>query len=77
MIIVGYMVGSIFGLLTAIGGEMVSASDQGGLGHQLVFFSSLIRMANVGAVILIIAVLGVSIYVVFFFIGKRWASWEA
>ena len=77
MIIVGYMVGSIFGLLTAVGGEMVSASDQGGLGHQLVFFSSLIRMANVGAVILIIAVLGVSIYVVFFSIGKRWASWEA
>jgi NitT/TauT family transport system permease protein len=77
MIIVGYMVGSIFGLLTAVGGEMVSASDQGGLGHQLVFFSSLIRMANVGAVILIIAVLGVSIYVVFFLIGKRWASWEA
>ena len=77
MIIVGYMVGSIFGLLTAIGGEMVSASDQGGLGHQLVFFSSLIRMANVGAVIFIIAVLGVSIYVVFFLIGKRWASWEA
>jgi NitT/TauT family transport system permease protein len=77
MIIVGYMVGSIFGLLTAVGGEMVSASDEGGLGHQLVYFSSLIRMANVGAVILIIAVLGVSIYVVFFLIGKRWASWEA
>jgi len=77
MIIVGYMVGSIFGLLTAVGGEMVSASDQGGLGHQLVFFSSLIRMANVGAVIFLIAVLGVSIYVVFFLIGKRWASWEA
>jgi NitT/TauT family transport system permease protein len=77
MIIVGYMVGSIFGLLTAVGGEMVSASDQGGLGHQLVYFSSLIRMANVGAVILIIAVLGVSIYVVFFLIGKRWASWES
>jgi NitT/TauT family transport system permease protein len=77
MIIVGYMVGSIFGLLTAVGGEMVSASDQGGLGHQLQFFSSLIRMANVGAVILIIAVLGVSIYVTFFLIGKRWASWES
>jgi NitT/TauT family transport system permease protein len=77
MIIVGYMVGSIFGLLTAVGGEMVSASDQGGLGHQLIFFSSLIRMANVGAVIAIIAVLGVSIYVTFFLIGKRWASWES
>jgi NitT/TauT family transport system permease protein len=77
MIIVGFMVGSIFGLLTAVGGEMVSASDQGGLGHQLVYFSSLIRMANVGAVIFIIALLGVSIYVVFFLIGKRWASWES
>ncbi len=77
MIIVGYMVGSIFGLLTAIGGEMVSASDQGGLGHQLIFFSSLIRMANFGAVILIIAALGVSIYVTFYLIGRRWASWES
>jgi NitT/TauT family transport system permease protein len=77
MIIVGYMVGAIFGMLTAIGGEMVSASEQGGLGHQLVYFASLIRMDNFGAVLLIIEVLGVSIYVVFYFIGKRWASWES
>ncbi len=77
MIIVGYMVGSIFGLLTAVGGEMVAASEQGGLGHELVFFSSTIRMANFGATLLVIAALGVSIYVVFYFIGKRWASWEA
>lgn len=76
MIIVGYMVGAIFGLLTAIGGEMVSASEQGGLGHQLIYFSSLIRMENFGAVLLIIEALGLSIYFVFYFIGKRWASWE-
>jgi len=77
MIIVGYMVGAIFGLLTAIGGEMVSASEEGGLGHQLIYFSSLIRMENFGAVLLIIEVLGLSIYFVFYFIGKRWASWES
>ena len=77
MIIVGYMVGAIFGLLTAIGGEMVSASEEGGLGRQLIYFSSLIRMENFGAVITIIAGLGISIYVVFYFIGKRWASWES
>ena len=76
-IIVGYMVGAIFGLLTAIGGEMVSASEQGGLGHQFIYFSSLIRMENFGAVLLIIEVLGLSIYFVFYFIGKRWASWES
>jgi NitT/TauT family transport system permease protein len=77
MIIVGYMVGSIFGLLTAIGGEMVAASERGGLGRQLIYFSSLIQMDAFGGVILLLAALGVLIYVIFFFIGKRWASWEA
>jgi len=77
MIIVGFMVGSIFGLLTAIGGEMVAASEQGGLGKDLVYYSSLARMSEFGATILIIAMLGVLIYVLFYFIGKRWASWEA
>jgi NitT/TauT family transport system permease protein len=77
MIIVGYMVGSIFGLLTAVGGEMVSASEKGGLGERLVYYSGLIQMDAFGAVILIIAALGVLIYVSFYFIGKRWASWEA
>jgi NitT/TauT family transport system permease protein len=77
MIIVGYMVGSIFGLLTAVGGEMVSASEEGGLGHQLIFFSSTIHMAEFGATILVVAALGIAIYIVFYFIGKRWASWEA
>ncbi|HEY1368946.1 MAG TPA: ABC transporter permease subunit [Gaiellaceae bacterium] len=77
MIIVGFMVGSIFGLLTAVGGEMVAASEQGGLGRDLVYYSSLARMSQFGATILIIAILGVLIYVVFYAIGKRWASWEA
>lgn len=76
MIIIGYMVGSIFGLLTAISGEMVAASERGGLGHLLLYFASLARTAEFGAVILIIAALGVAIYVIFYSIGKRWASWE-
>lgn len=77
MIIIGYMVGSIFGLLTAVSGEMVAASERGGLGHLLMYFASLARTPEFGAVILIIAGLGVAIYVIFYFIGKRWASWEA
>ncbi len=77
MIVVGFMVGSIFGLLTAVGGEMVAASEAGGLGERLVYYSSLARMNEFGAVISIVAVLGVGIYVLFYFIGKRWASWEA
>jgi NitT/TauT family transport system permease protein len=77
MIIVGYMVGSIFGLLTAISGEMVSPSSQGGLGRQIVFFAAALHMPEVGATLIIVSALGVAIWLVFRFVGKRWASWEA
>lgn len=75
MIIVGLMVGSIFGLLTAVGAEMVGGKN--GLGNQLQVYASLIRMAQFWAIILLIAFIGVTIYVIFFWIGKRWASWQA
>lgn len=75
MIIVGLMVGSIFGLLTAVGAEMVGGSI--GLGQRLSYYSSLIQMPNFFACILVLAVIGISIYVLFFWIGKKWASWES
>lgn len=75
MIIVGLMVGSIFGLLTTIGAEMVGGAE--GLGNRLTYYSSLIRMPQFFAIILILATIGISIYVFFFWLGKRWASWEA
>ena len=53
MIIVGLMVGSIFGLLTAVGAEMVGGAE--GLGNRLTYYSSLIRMPQFFAVILILA----------------------
>lgn len=74
MIIVGLMVGSIFGLLTTIGAEMVGGAE--GLGNRLTYYSSLIRMPQFFAIILILAIIGISIYVFFFWLGKKWASWE-
>ncbi len=74
MIIVGLMVGSIFGLLTTVGAEMVGGAE--GLGNRLTYYSSLIRMPQFFAIILILAIIGISIYVFFFWLGKRWASWE-
>ena len=74
MIIVGFMVGSIFGLLTAVGSEMVGGG--GGLGNRLVYFSSLVRMANFGAVLVLIAALGVALYSFFTFINRKYASWQ-
>jgi NitT/TauT family transport system permease protein len=74
MIIVGLMVGSIFGLLTTVGAEMVGGAE--GLGNRLTYYSALIRMPQFFAVILILAIIGISIYVFFFWLGKKWASWE-
>ena len=74
MIIVGLMIGAIFGLLTAVGAEMVGGGF--GLGNRLTYYSSLIKMPHFFAVILILAFIGISIYVIFYWIGKRWASWE-
>lgn len=75
MIIVGLMVGGIFGLLTAVGAEMVGGGM--GLGTRLNYYSSLARISSFFAVIVIIAVIGISLYVLFYFVGKKWASWEA
>ena len=75
MVIVGLMIGSIFGLLTAVGAEMVGGSS--GLGNRLAYYSSLIQMPQFFACILVLATIGISIYVLFYWIGKRWASWEA
>jgi NitT/TauT family transport system permease protein len=74
MIIVGLMVGAIFGMLTTVGAEFVGSSD--GLGTRLAFFSSRIRMADFWAVIVILAIMGILIYMFFFWVGKRWASWQ-
>lgn len=75
MILVGLMVGSIFGLLTAVGAEMVGGGF--GLGNRLTSYSSMIQMPQFFAVVLILSILGILIYILFFLIGKKWASWEA
>jgi NitT/TauT family transport system permease protein len=75
MIIVGLMIGAIFGLLTAVGAEMVGGGF--GLGNRLTTFSATLQMADFFAVILILSIMGILIYVFFFLVGKKWASWES
>ncbi|MAQ85053.1 ABC transporter permease [Psychromarinibacter halotolerans] len=75
MILVGLMIGAIFGLLTAVGAEMVGGGF--GLGNRLTTYSSMIQMPQFFGVVLMLSALGILIYVIFFLIGKKWASWEA
>jgi NitT/TauT family transport system permease protein len=75
MILVGLMIGAIFGLLTAVGSEMVGGGF--GLGNRLTTYSSMIKMPQFFAVVLMLSALGILIYLIFFLIGKKYASWEA
>ena len=75
MIVVGLMIGAIFGLLTAVGAEMVGGGF--GLGNRLTTYSATLQMPQFFAVIVILSILGILIYITFFLIGKKWASWEA
>lgn len=75
MIIVGLMMGAIFSVITAIGAEMSGGGF--GLGSKLTTFSSTLRTAEFFAVILILAVMGICIYVFFSWLGKKLAGWES
>ncbi|MCY4542714.1 MAG: ABC transporter permease [Rhodobacteraceae bacterium] len=75
MILVGLLVGSIFGLLTTVAAEMVGGAD--GLGSRLTYYSSMVRMPQFFAVILLLATIGISFYAFFYWVGKKWAGWQA
>ena len=75
MILVGLMIGAIFGLLTAVGAEMVGGGF--GLGNRLTSYGSMIQMPQFFAVVLILSILGILIYVFFYLVGKKWANWDA
>lgn len=75
MVIVGLMIGAIFGLITAVGAEMAGGGF--GLGSRLTTYSSVIRMPEFFACILVLALLGILIYLFFFWLSKRLAGWES
>jgi NitT/TauT family transport system permease protein len=75
MVIVGLMMGAIFGLITAVGAEMAGGGF--GLGSRLTTYSSVIRMPEFFACVLVLSLLGILIYVFFVWLGKRLAGWES
>lgn len=74
MVNVGLLVGGIFGLITAVGSDMVGGKT--GLGNRLAYYSSLARMANFFAVVILISIIGISIWIVMANVGRKWASWS-
>ena len=75
MVIVGLMIGAIFGMITAVGAEMSGGGF--GLGSRLTTYSSTLRMPEFFACILLLAATGITIYAFFFWLGKKLAGWES
>lgn len=74
MVMVGLMMGAIFGLITAVGAEMAGGGF--GLGSRLTTYSSVIRMPEFFACVLVLSAMGILIYLFFVWLGKRLAGWE-
>jgi NitT/TauT family transport system permease protein len=74
MINVGLLVGGIFGLITAVGADMVGGKI--GLGNRIAYYSSLGRMSTFFAVVLMVSVIGISLWLAIAKIGSKWASWQ-
>ncbi len=75
MVIVGLMIGAIFGMITAVGADMSGGGF--GLGSRLTTYSSTLRMPEFFACILILAITGITIYAFFFWLGKKLVGWES
>lgn len=75
MIIVGLMIGAIFGLLTTVGAEMTAGGF--GLGSRLTNYSAVLRMPEFFAVLVILSTFGILIYSFFFWLGQRLVGWQS
>ena len=71
----GMMMGAIFSVITCIGAEMSGGGF--GLGSRLTTYSSTLRTADFFAVILILAILGILIYLFFTWLGNKLAGWQS
>lgn len=74
MINVGLLVGGIFGLITAVGSDMVGGKI--GLGNRISYYSSLARMSNFFAVIFLVSLIGISIWVIMTVVGNKTTNWS-
>ncbi len=74
MINVGLLVGGIFGLITAVASDMFGGKM--GLGNKISYYSSLARMASFFGVIMLVSIIGISIWIIMAAVGKKWASWQ-
>jgi NitT/TauT family transport system permease protein len=70
----GLVVGIIFSIITAVGAEFVGGAV--GLGNRIMYFSQLIQTPKIYAIILTLAIMGISLYLVVYYVTIRLTSWK-
>lgn len=73
-IFTGLIVGGIFSIITAVGAEF--AGGGAGLGNRILYYSSLVEIPMVYGIIILLAVMGVSIYITISSISRRVTKWH-
>ena len=72
-IFTGLVIGGIFSIITAVGAEF--AGGGAGLGNRILYYSALVETPMVYGIIMLLAVMGVSIYMTISYISQRVTKW--
>ncbi len=70
----GLVVGIIFSIITAVGAEFVGGAV--GLGNRIMYFSQLIQTPKIYAIILTLSIMGISLYLIVYWITLKLTSWK-
>lgn len=74
MITVGLLIGGIFGLITAVGSDLVGGKM--GLGNKIAYYAAMARMPNFFATIFLVSLIGVAIWIIITKMGQKWTNWK-
>lgn len=72
-IFTGLIIGGIFAIITAIGAEF--AGGGAGLGNRILYYSSLLQTPLVFGIIIILALMGISIYLFISYLANKYTKW--
>lgn len=72
-IFTGLIIGGIFAIITAVGAEF--AGGGAGLGNRILYYSSLLQTPLVFGIIIILALMGVSIYLFMTYLANKYTKW--
>jgi NitT/TauT family transport system permease protein len=73
-IFTGLIIGGLFAIITAVGAEFAGGGS--GLGNRILYYSALVETPMMFGIIILLAIMGVSIYMLISYISQRVTKWH-